>query len=186
MPLPRTGSVESFRRANGRTYYRARIRLGDGSRVRVDVPEKYATPAGRKSAAERAELYAQAVQEREDETGDLLKAKMRREAEQAKQRDPRLGETVALWSERWVKVRRARGLRSVDTDGHRLNAHVLPHARYAGGSKRGDRSEHPQHSVSTALPEIRPPAARRVPDRAYRDHVGRLVVREVLVVARPR
>src|SRR5258708_7616669 len=102
MPPHRTGSVEPFRRADGRTYYRARIRLGDGTRARVDVPETYSRPAGGKSGKERAELYALAVQEREDETGELLARKRGRAAEEAKKRDPRHGETVALWSDRWL------------------------------------------------------------------------------------
>jgi integrase len=123
---PRTGSLESFERADGRKYYRARVRLGDGTRARVDVPEKYSTPAGGKSGKERAELYAMAVQEREDETGELLAKKREEEAKKLRQSDPRHGETLKLWSERWCKARRARGLRSVDTDGHRLTAHVLP------------------------------------------------------------
>ncbi|MDP8999588.1 MAG: hypothetical protein M3O46_05695 [Myxococcota bacterium] len=78
------------------------------------------------SGEERAEIYALAAQEREDETGELLAAKKKREAEEARQGHPRNGETVKLWSGRWCKARRARGLRSVDTDGHRLTAHVLP------------------------------------------------------------
>jgi len=126
MPPSRTGSVEKSKRANRKTYYRARIRLADGTRARVDVPEKYSTPAGGKSAHVRAELYAQAVQEREDETGELLNQKAVKNAEKAKQRDPRRGETVALWSDRWLATREARGLRSVDTDRGRLAVHVLP------------------------------------------------------------
>jgi integrase len=119
MPRARTGSLEKRRRKNGTTYYRARIRLADGSRVRVDVPKKYATE-------DDAEVYALAVQEREDERGELLEKKRAREAERAKQRDPSNGETVALWSERWLAARRARGLRSVATDEFRMSAHVLP------------------------------------------------------------
>ncbi len=57
------------------TYYRARIRLADDSRVRVDVPPKYSVAAGGKSGRERAEDYAEAHQEREDETGELLAKK---------------------------------------------------------------------------------------------------------------
>jgi hypothetical protein len=54
-----------------------RIGLADGARVRVDVPEKYSTPAGGRTAEERAELYALAAQEREDETGELLAKRKR-------------------------------------------------------------------------------------------------------------
>ena len=85
MPPPRTGTIEPLKRADGTRYFRARIRLADGSRVRVDVPEKYSTPAGGKSAEERAELYALALQEREDEGGEqgpLLVARRAHEIDQ--------------------------------------------------------------------------------------------------------
>ena len=124
MPRPRTGSVEPLQRADGRTYYRARIRLGDGTRARVDVPSKYSTPAGGRTGAERAALYAQALQEREDETGVLL-AQARKKQEAAKD-DASQGETVQLWSERWLASRVARGLASVLDDRSRLEHHVLP------------------------------------------------------------
>src|ERR1700733_11330364 len=80
MPPPRTGAVEERRRADGGTYFRARIRLADGSRQRVEVPARFATPAGGKTARERAELYARAVQEREDDNGELVVHKRARQA----------------------------------------------------------------------------------------------------------
>lgn len=43
MARPRIGNVEKYRRVDGKLYYRARIRIADGTRVRVDVPEKHAT-----------------------------------------------------------------------------------------------------------------------------------------------
>lgn len=119
MARPRTGSLEKYRRVDGRTHYRARIRLADGTRTRVDVPERHSTPAGGKTAEERAELYAQAVQEREDERGDLLGKKRAREAEEAKQSGPGVVETCAKYFDRFVghrsaigKVRRSRDLKS--------------------------------------------------------------------------
>jgi integrase len=105
MAPPRSGYVEPFKRADGKTYYRARVRLADDSRARVDVPERYANPAGGKSARERAELYAAALQEREDETGDLLAAKRTREAADAKKRDPLNGETWDAWFKRYLPAR---------------------------------------------------------------------------------
>jgi len=48
MAPPRTGAVEKRRRADGRVYFRARIRLADGSRERVDVPAKAATPSSKR------------------------------------------------------------------------------------------------------------------------------------------
>lgn len=113
MPPPRTGSVEPGRRADGTVYYRARIRLGDDTRQRVDVPENYAVAAGGKSARERAELYAQAAQEREDETGDLLAAKKARQSEEARKRDVSKGETCERYFRRLTLAREGEGIRDV-------------------------------------------------------------------------
>ncbi len=108
MPPPRTGSVEKRRRVDGTVYYRARIRLADDSRERVDVPDQYAKPAGGKTARERAELYALAVQEREDEGGEqgpLLLAKRKRMAEKAQEHDQRHGETWSKWFGRYLPTK---------------------------------------------------------------------------------
>lgn len=114
MPPARTGHVETGRRADGSIYFRARIRLGDRSRERVDVPaEVVAGRARGMTAKERAELYAQAVQEREDETGELLAAKRKREAEKAKLDDPLAAETCDRYFGRLTKVREGEGVRDV-------------------------------------------------------------------------
>ncbi len=126
MPPSRTGSLERYRASKGGTYFRARIRLADGSRVRVDVPVKYSTPAGGKTTEERAELYALAVQEREEETGELLAKKKSREAEKAKPSHRGNGETVKSWSGRWLADRKLRGIVTVAHDAGRLGKHVLP------------------------------------------------------------
>lgn len=106
MPGPkRTGSVEPCTK-NGKPAFRARIRLADGSRVRVDVPEKYTTPAGGKTARERAELYAAAVQEREDETGELLAEKRAREASRPKGEGH---ETAREWFDRYTTLHASLG-----------------------------------------------------------------------------
>jgi integrase len=99
MPRARTGSVETRRRTNGSTYYRVRLRLADGSRARVDVPKRYATDE------DAAELYALAIQEREDETGEHLAAKTKRAAEAAKRSDPRHGATWDAWFERYLPTK---------------------------------------------------------------------------------
>lgn len=110
MSSDRKGAVETFRRADGTIYYRARIRLGDGSRDRVDIPDKYA------SSEQRRALYAAAVQEREDERGELLAKKRARDAEKAKQRDPQRGETCTLYRERLDAHRKELGIRGGDDD----------------------------------------------------------------------
>jgi hypothetical protein len=99
MPARRTGTVDKYERASGRICYRARIRLADGTRARVDIPARYCVAAGGKTAEQRADLYAEAVQEREDEKGELLAARRARLAEAAKAEaapEPNgSGETVA-------------------------------------------------------------------------------------------
>src|ERR1019366_5820431 len=129
MPPPRTGYVEALKRGDGSTYFRARIRLADDTRERVDVPDKYAKPAGGKSARERAELYALAVQEREDdggEQGPLLVAKRARLAEEAKKSDPRHGETADLWHERYLTHCTERGLSTVGDKRYRWRKWISP------------------------------------------------------------
>jgi integrase len=116
MPPPRTGSVEPFKRADGSTYYRARIRHLDGFRERVDVPEKFSRPAGGKTGEERAELYAMAAQEREDETHDLYERRKARLADEAKQRDPGNGETCTKYFERLSVHRKELGRRGGKDD----------------------------------------------------------------------
>ena len=116
MPPARTGTVDRNRRADGSAYYRARIRLADGARIRVDVPTKYSY------SEERAELYAAAVQEREDETGELLGKKREREANEAMQCDESAENTCDAYFKRFLehrssmgRVRRARDLESAWT-----------------------------------------------------------------------
>jgi integrase len=109
MPPPRTGYVEPSRRADGSLYFVARIRLRDGSKERVKVPETYSKPAGGKTSRERAELYALARQEREDETGELFEARKKRKAEQGKKHDARHGEKCTRYFGRFLEHRQAAG-----------------------------------------------------------------------------
>lgn len=88
-------SVEPFTRRDGTIYYRARILLADGTRERVDVPEKYAY------SEERRAMYAAAVQEREDERGEILAKKRERIAAKQTATLPPVGpETVARYRDR--------------------------------------------------------------------------------------
>ena len=79
MAPPRTGNVEPLRRANGATYFRARIRLFDGSRERVNVP-----PAGVKTARERAEALLGTIGPR---LGQVQKTLLPEREKQRPQRD---------------------------------------------------------------------------------------------------
>lgn len=91
MPRPRTGTLVPLRRSDGTKYYRARIRLEDGTRDPILVPEKYSY------SEERARLYAAAAQEREDETGELMAKKRARQADATAKADPRHGETCEAY-----------------------------------------------------------------------------------------
>jgi hypothetical protein len=88
--------------------------------VRVDVPDQYATPAGGLSAEERAELYAQAAQEKEDETGEHL-AKKRAGLLGRRPRQPPTTE-MGTWLDAWVGSRTARGQTSTRDN----QAHIAP------------------------------------------------------------
>jgi integrase len=85
----RTGSLDTDRDKAGRVRHRGRIRLADGTRLRIPVP------AGFSEA--RARDFVQAIQEREDAQG-LLLAKRRREAGRATDG----GETVDVWHARFL------------------------------------------------------------------------------------
>lgn len=113
-----TGSVEPYKRADGTTYYRARIRLADGTRERVDIPDKYTTD-------ERRALYAAAIQEREDERGELLAKKRERIATKQRAADPRAPETLAKYRERLNVHRDELGKGKGDPSA--WNAWIVPH-----------------------------------------------------------
>jgi hypothetical protein len=108
--------VEPFKRADGSTYYRARIRHLDGFRERVDVPEKHSTPAGKLTGRERAEQWAAALQEDEDETHELFERRQARLAEEAKKQDATHGETCERYYQRLSGAREAEGIRDVKNE----------------------------------------------------------------------
>lgn len=69
MARQRTGGIQPFTRADGTVYLRARVRLGDGSRVYFDIPEKH------QRTEDDARRYAARLQALEDAEGALLAAK---------------------------------------------------------------------------------------------------------------
>src|SRR5579862_2849401 len=95
MDRRRTGTLEPFVDSSGRTYYRGKIRLGDGSRERVDVQEPYCFDK------KKSRAFVTEIQQQEDRCGGLL----------AKKQGKPLGDTSTLrqWSARWVLSRKARG-----------------------------------------------------------------------------
>lgn len=103
----RTGTIEPYRTAEGKTGYRGRVRLADGSRRSVDVPAKYSY------SEDRARLYIAGAQEREDQTGELLADKNRRASAKivgAVTSSSPAGETCDEWIERFIKYQRELGM----------------------------------------------------------------------------
>ena len=102
MANDRTGSVQEETDAKGSTYYRARIRLGDGSRKWLRVPEK----AGYSKA--RASEWAAAIQEQEDASGLFLKAKLKKAGKAV------VGELTSAWFDRYLDWKDSKGFSNID------------------------------------------------------------------------
>lgn len=113
-----TGSVEEYTRADGSKYYRARIRLKDGTRERVDIPAKQNTD-------EKRAIYAEALQERETEKGDLFAKKQARIAAKSAAATPTGPETLRKYRERLNEHREELGAGKGDPSA--WNAWIIPH-----------------------------------------------------------
>lgn len=109
MGRPRTGSVEGRARADGTAHFTARVWLGDGTRERVAVPEKYLEPRTGETLRECAELFAKVAQEREDETGELLAKKRERQGAAKRTDDAASGESCDEWYARYDTYHRECG-----------------------------------------------------------------------------
>jgi integrase len=114
----RTGTIEPFKRADGSVYYRARVRLADGTRERADIPDSLCHDK------RRAKGYAEALQEREDAHGTLLAEKRRREARKRTRVMPTA--EMKTWIETWADDRRAKGYTSVGENLSHYENHIAP------------------------------------------------------------
>lgn len=148
----RTGTLDTYRGADGRTHYRGRIRLADGSRFRLDVPDGM-------SEAKSREFVA-AIQEREDKHGALL-AKKRASSPGAPVPS---GETTDAWCKRYLASKTCGEGHRVKT-GYQLRKWVSPIV----GSKpvatltRDDLEEVRDHlDRAVAAGKVRPKTATQV------------------------
>jgi integrase len=107
----RTGAVERFVRADGTVYYRGKIRLGDGSRQRVDIDEPFCFDE------KQARAFVAETQRQEDTHGRILRAKLGLPP-------PASTETVREWHARWVASRVAKGNTSTRDDKSRYETHA--------------------------------------------------------------
>jgi integrase len=99
---------------DGTPLFSARIRLGDGTRTRVDAPMRHKTDDARKAWVRRAQAD-------EDRTGKLLAAKRAGSEPSAPK-----GETVAKWVERWLKYREGK-IADARHDASAFKAWIEPH-----------------------------------------------------------
>jgi integrase len=124
-PRKRVGTLEPYKDAAGKTQYRGRIRLADGTRHRFDVPPQFGY------SEERARECVASIQEAEDRDGKIL-AKIRASKIARSPKvvgAPAVGsatETCDAWYERFMAFRRAE-VGSVDDDKWRWTKWVSPH-----------------------------------------------------------
>ncbi len=114
----RRGNVEGFEAADGSTYYRVRLRLQDGSRERIDIPERHA------GSNEDREDYALVRQQLEDEKHKLYKAKLARL--EAKKRPAPAALSCDGYFERLLAQRAAEGVSDIVHDRSRWSKWVSP------------------------------------------------------------
>lgn len=117
MPRPRTGTFE-IADVTGRTVYRGRLRLADGSRNdRFDLPSNMSEKPAR--------AYLRKLQAQEDLTHAIFNARQERTWAEAAAAEPTEGETVFTYAKRWLVAREGRIASVRDNKGH-LKEHVLP------------------------------------------------------------
>ena len=116
----RTGTVDRFVRPDGTVSYRGKIRLGDGSRHRVEIDEPFCFDK------KESRDFVEEIQQQEDANGRIL-ARKRGEPEPV----AFATETMREWCKRWIKSREERGNTTTRDDASRLEHHVF--------TKLGDR-----------------------------------------------
>lgn len=98
MTTKRTGTIQPWTDADGRQRFRARVRLGDGSRPWISLPEGTTEDAARALAAE--------LQAKENAHGLLLAARQERQRDEARTAGLAIdGERADAWHERFRKSR---------------------------------------------------------------------------------
>lgn len=118
--MKRTGTLEPLRDASGALYYAGKVRLRDGSRARVEIPE------AKRHDERAARRYFAWAQEREDEHGTLHTAKLAGRAKREAKSAGAAGETCDAWYERFAKVR-AVEVGSAEDDAWRWAKWISPH-----------------------------------------------------------
>ena len=119
--MKRTGTIQSWTDATGKKRWRARIRLGDGSRPWLPVPDGFSEA--------RAREFAASMQEQEDAKGGILAARRAVAVAIAKPNAPGSAEeTVVEWFGRYYAWReqRGRGAESIGDSRGRFKKWISP------------------------------------------------------------
>jgi integrase len=116
----RTGTLERCRDARGRVYFSGKIRLTDGSRPRIEIPE------AKRFSENAARDFVAWAQEREDETHDFYNAKLAATTKREARIAGAAGETCDAWYLRFMAYRRGE-VGSVDDDKWRWQKWISPH-----------------------------------------------------------
>ncbi len=110
------GRLEKVKDANGRIYYRGKVKLLDDSLVRITIDE------AKRYSRTAAKNFLEYAQEQEDKTQTIFKAK----TAAAKSAAGEAGETCNDWYARFVEVRRHE-VGDVDDDRWRYTKWCAPH-----------------------------------------------------------
>lgn len=116
----RTGTLETCRDASGKTYYRGKVRLQDGSRVRVEVEERFSY------SEKRARECVAAAQEQEDATHEIYKAKLEGRARKEAKVAGAAGETCDAWFARYHAYAKELGQTDAVKKRDRWNKWIAP------------------------------------------------------------
>lgn len=119
-PAKRTGTLEPLRDASGRAYFAGKIRLEDGSRTRVEIPEE------KRYAEKTARRYLAWAQEQEDKLHTHYLAKLAGPAKREAAIAGAAGETCDAWYARYHAYQRDLGQTDADTKRTRWNKWIAP------------------------------------------------------------
>lgn len=115
----RTGTLEPATDSVGRGYWRAKVRLRDGSRVRVDVP------AGKRYSETAARDFIAWAQEQEDLHGALYAAKQAGNAARASGLSSS-NDDADRWFDAWLAARKEKGLTTTPDNAAHYRLHIRP------------------------------------------------------------
>lgn len=120
MSTKRTGTVEPHKTASGRTYYCGKVRLQDGARARVEIPE------ARRYDEDKARQHIEWAQEDEDKTHAIYLGRLTKRARVERTTAGAVGETCNTWYGRFHLYARELGQTDAGKKRTRWNKWIAP------------------------------------------------------------